>query len=265
MIASLLLPLVAQASVATVVPPADTPTIAEPRTLEEDRLALCLKQVRNDTDMAIETAQKWIAEAKPPESASAQQCLGVALAAEGIWAPAEQAFIAARDALPPGETAQRAKLGAMAGNAAIADGRPAEALPTLDQATSEANAAGDPKTGGEIAIDRARALVALGRSKEAGEALAAARRDASQDSDAWLLSATLARREGDLDAAQAYIQTAAQLRPIDLQIGLEAGVIAMLSGREEAARKSWQSVVDADPASEPARIARSYLDQLGKP
>lgn len=268
MIASLMLPMLALAPTAPVEvapPPEPSRTASQPRTLEEDRLTVCLKQVKQDTALAIDTAQKWVIEVKPPESASAQQCLGVALAADGIWGPAEQAFLAARDALPPAETGRRATLGAAAGNAALADGRPAEALPTLDKAVSEANAAGDAKTGGEIAIDRGRALVALGRVKEAEEAFAIARRDASQDADAWLLSATLARRQNDLAAAQTYIETAARLRPVDLQIGLEAGVIAMLSGREDAARKSWQSVIDADAASEPAKIAKSYLAQLGTP
>lgn len=268
MIASLLLPMLAQAAATPteVAPPATPPrAAAQPRTLEEDRLTVCLKQVKQDTTLAIDMAQKWVIEVKAPESASAQQCLGVALAADGIWGPAEQAFLAARDALPPAETGRRATLGAAAGNAALADGRPTEALPTLEKAASEANAAGDAKTGGEIAIDQARAYVALGKTKEAGEALATARRDAAQDSDAWLLSATLARRQNDLATAQIYIETAARLRPVDLQIGLEAGVIAMLSGREDAARKSWQSVIDADAASDPAKIAKSYLAQLGTP
>lgn len=267
MIAPFLLPLLAQATATPVevAPLEPSHSAQQPRTLEEDRLTVCLKQVRQDTALAIDMAQKWVIEVKGPESASAQQCLGVALAADGVWGPAEQAFLAARDALPAAEAGRRAKLGAAAGNAAIADGRPAEALPTLDKATSEASAATDTKTGGEIAIDRARALVALGRTKDAEEALAIARRDAAQDSDAWLLSATLARRQSDLVNAQNYIETAARLRPVDLQIGLEAGVIAMLSGREDAARKSWQSVIDADGASEPARIAKSYLAQLGNP
>ena len=60
-------------------------------------------------------------------------------------------------------------------------------------------------------------------------------------------------------------EKAAELRPIDLEIGLEAGVIAMLSGHEDAARKSWKSVVDADPASPEGQTAQSYLAQLDKP
>jgi Flp pilus assembly protein TadD len=44
---------------------------------------------------------------------------------------------------------------------------------------------------------------------------------------------------GHLADAQTQIQTAARLTPLDPEVGLEAGVIAMLSGHEDAARKSW--------------------------
>ena len=109
----------------------------------------------------------------------------------------------------------------------------------------------------------ARALVALDRTGEAEAALNTARRDAAQDPDAWLLSATLARRLGKLSDAQFLIETAARLNPVDPEVGLEAGVIAVLSGRDEAARKSWQSVIAAAPGSAPAALAKSYIDQLG--
>ena len=64
MIISLLLPLLAQASVtppADVLPPAEpVPIRSQPRTLEEDRLTVCLKQVRENTTLAIDTAQKKV-------------------------------------------------------------------------------------------------------------------------------------------------------------------------------------------------------------
>jgi TolA-binding protein len=60
-----------------------------------------------------------------------------------------------------------------------------------------------------------------------------------------------------------YIERAAQLFPVDPEIGLEAGVIAVLSGRDEAARKSWLSVIKAAPNSPSAKTAQGYLDQLG--
>ena len=55
----------------------------------------------------------------------------------------------------------------------------------------------------------------------------------------------------------------ATLAPLDPEVGLEAGVIAALGGRDEAARKSFTSVIHAAPGSDLARRAQQYLDQLG--
>ena len=83
------------------------------------------------------------------------------------------------------------------------------------------------------------------------------------NAQAWLLSATLSRRDGDLATAQTRIERAAMLAPLDPAIGLEAGLIAALGGRDEAARRSWQSVIEAVPGSAEAATAQGYLDQLG--
>ena len=80
---------------------------------------------------------------------------------------------------------------------------------------------------------------------------------------AWLLSATLSRRSDDLVTAQQQIERAASLDPTDPAIGLEAGLIAALSGRDEAARASWRSVLELAPGTAAAQAAQSYLDQLG--
>ena len=66
-----------------------------------------------------------------------------------------------------------------------------------------------------------------------------------------------------MDEAQAAIEKAVGINPVDIEVGLEAGVIAVLSGREEAARQSWQSVIDSQPDSLAAKTAREYLAQLG--
>ena len=159
----------------------------------------------------------------------------------------------------------RARLGAMAGNAALAQGAFEQALTTLDLARNEASGAGDIRLTGEIAIDRARALVALKRNDDAAKALVEARTTAADNALAWLLSATLSRREGKLAEAQAQIAAAAELAPRDPEIGLEAGVIAMLAGNEAAARRSWQSAIDTAPQSQAATTARGYLAQLAAP
>jgi Flp pilus assembly protein TadD len=115
-----------------------------------------------------------------------------------------------------------------------------------------------------VEVDRARAMVMQGREGEAEATLAAARTLDAQSPFAWLLSATLARRLGKLDDAQGYIETAAALSPDYPEIGLEAGVIAMLDGRQEAAEASWRSVVELSPDSAEAASARSYLAQAAE-
>ena len=208
---------------------------------------------------AEDSAAAWLAKAQGPERAVAGECLGVALSRQDKWAEAQAAFLAARDS--SADKVLRARLGAMAGNAALAQGDAAGALAALDGA--HADGAGDSVLTGGIALDRARALVMLKRHGEAEAALAEARTAAPDNAQAWLLSATLSRRMNKLAEAQAQIEKAAALLPVDPEIGLEAGVIAVLSGRTEAARKSWQSVITAAPDSEVAATARGYLAQLG--
>lgn len=231
----------------------------------DDRLQACLHLAQDDPDAAIRTAGDWLSESKGDAKTFPYQCLGAALARLGQWEEAEQAFLEARKALPESETIRRARLAAMAGNAALADRRYEAALASLDLAKAGAADGGDAALAGGIEIDRARTLANLGRPAETGEALAAARKESPDNAEAWLLSATLARREGRLADAQAYIEKAVELNPVDLQTGLEAGVIAMLAGHEDAARKSWQSVADADPASDEGKAAKAYLAQIGAP
>jgi len=226
-------------------------------------LQQCLALAQDDPEAAVESAQAWLDKEKGPGRVAPGQCLGVAHAQLGNWQEAEAALLAARDATLADDRQQRARIGAMAGNYALAGGKPEAALAELDVAHSDAMAIPDAALAGAIAIDRASALIELKRQDEAAAALTEARTSRPGDAQAWLLSATLSRRMGKLAEAQSQIERAAELLPIDPEIGLEAGVIAMLSGREESARRSWQSVVDAKPNSDAAAKARGYLAQLG--
>ncbi len=227
------------------------------------RLGQCLAGAGADPDATVNAANLWLRETSGAASALPQLCLGTALSNIGNWAQAEAAFLAGRDAAAADDHPLRARLGAMAGNAALADNDAPHALATLETAAQDARTARVATLTGEIEIDRARALVALHREDEAASELADARVSAPENALGWLLSATLSRRMGHLAEAQAQIETAARLAPADGEIGLEAGVIAELAGHEAAARKSWQSVVDAAPDSEAATHARAYLAQLG--
>ena len=222
----------------------------------------CGKALDLGSAEAIGFIETWLATAKGADLAAAQGCLGLAQGRQGAWLEAESAFIAARDAVGP-DRAARASYGAMAGNAALAGGQPERALATLTIAQTDADGLGDKAASGGIAVDRARALVALHRMAEARSAMDQAITLLPGDSDVWLLSATLYRRAGQLALAQQHIEKAAAITALDPAIGLEAGVIVQLAGREAAARKSWQSVIATAPDSPEAGQARSYLGQTG--
>lgn len=227
------------------------------------RLSDCLALAQSDSAAAIAQATAWQMQVKGSPRAQPSRCLGLALTQQGRWTEAQAAFLDAREYTPANEREDRARLASMAANAALAGGDADHALALLDTAHGEAQAAADTRLAAEIALDRARALVALKRDAEAGAALAEARTGASDNATAWLLSATLLRRQGKLADAQRMIEQAATLAPLDPSIGLEAGVIAVLGGRDDAARRSWQSVLSAAPDSDEAKVAKGYLDQIG--
>lgn len=276
MILSILLPLLAQVGPSVGVgaggslpqapleiPRKKTEAAAAAPPVQLSQAAQCRKLLGESPIAAADFAEAWLDGAKGSARAEPGQCLGMALAARGQWDEAQAAFTAAREMTPANEPANRARLSGMAGNAQLAAGKTEAGLALLDQAHGEALGAGNPRLAGEISIDRARALVALKRDGDAATALATARTNAADNGQGWLLSATLSRSQGKLAEAQQQIQVAAQLMPLDPEVGLEAGVIAVLAGNDGAARRSWLSVLKTAPGSETARIAQSYLDQLG--
>jgi tetratricopeptide (TPR) repeat protein len=231
-------------------------------------LQSCLDQIDEDAARAHAMAQIRRSETRGTERVLANHCLGTAASALGLWEDARGAFTAARDETPSKEARTRARFAALAGNAALAGGDAEGALGLLTIAESDARAAGSAPLEAIAATDRARALVTLGRGAEALGALEAATTLAPDRAESWLLKATLLRRLERLGEAQAAIERAAALAPgaagVGPEIGLEAGVIAVLAGREDSARQSWQSVIDLAPDTAQAATARGYLAQLGE-
>lgn len=266
----LLLPLIAQVGPGGVLPqaplqiPKPKSTAVAASSTSPELLQQCLDLAMTRPSDAIEVAQNWLTTAKTmKDRAGAKQCHAMAMVRIEGFAEAAPLFLSARQDTPANEADERARLAALAGNALLAADDPAGALTALDLARGDSLNGLDAKLRSGIEVDRARAMVALGRPDEAAVALAEARIAAPANHQAWLLSATLARRQDKLADAQIYIERAAQLFPVDPEIGLEAGVIAVLSGRDEAARKSWLSVIKAAPNSPSAKTAQGYLDQLG--
>nr|WP_298898625.1 tetratricopeptide repeat protein [uncultured Altererythrobacter sp.] len=226
-------------------------------------LAQCLDQLEEEPSRAHVQAQIRRDTASGQDRVLANHCLGLASTELGRWEEARAAFTAARQETPAEETRLRARFGAMAGNAALVTGDLPGALVLLDAARADALAALAGGMQGLIALDRARVLVGLEQLDAAEAALAEARLLQPDDAETRLLSATLLRRMGKLAEAQEQVEEAVRLDPTAPAVGLEAGVIAILDGREEAARSSWQSVIDLSPGTEFATSAQTYLDQLG--
>lgn len=242
-------------------PPRSSSIIDAPK--QNSWLSECLDQLEQEPSRAHVQAQIRRDTTTGEDRVLANHCLGLAATELGRWEEARAAFTAARQETPASDARLRARFGAMAGNAALVTGDSAGALTLLDEARSDAITA---KAGGLqalIALDRARALVDGGELESAEAALGEARTLRPEDAETWLLSATLLRRLDRLDEAQVQIEEAARLAPLAPEIGLEAGVIAMLDGREEAARQSWLSVTAMAPGTPEAETAQSYLDQLG--
>ena len=235
------------------------------KSIEKDkpsaRLEPCLKQASNDPKSALETAKDWRRIARNSERAQAAECQGMALVGLERFGEAQDVFASARAEAPEGSV-DRARLGAMAANAALAGGDAKAALAQAGTALADAKTADDNPMAASIELDRARALVSLKETEQAAAALTSARTLDPKNGEAWLLSATLSRRMNDLAQAQTQIEQAAILSPRDPSVGLEAGVIAALAGRDENARKSFQSVITLAPDSEQAKQAQGYLDQL---
>lgn len=224
---------------------------------DEARFDACMDLATDDPASGIVAANEWLIAGG---GYFAQHCLGFAYAKDSRWSAAADAFVsAARDA-ELAHDSRAANLWTQAGNAALASGDADLALTYFDAAMAGGTSAG--MLLGELHLDRARALVIAGRPTEAEAAFAEAHRLVPEDPLAWLLSATLARRQGKLDRAQADIDIAARLAPRDPEVALEAGNIAAVAGRYDVARRNWNQAIDIRPEGPVAKTARANISQL---
>ncbi|PKP93220.1 MAG: hypothetical protein CVT77_06110, partial [Alphaproteobacteria bacterium HGW-Alphaproteobacteria-16] len=179
------------------------------------------------------------------------------------WISAAGAFEAAALEAEAVKDLRAAKYWAQAGNAWIAAAEPAKARAALDAALASGALTGLEL--GEAHLDRARALVAAGDLASARVDLDQAVLHAAADPMAWLLSATLARRTGDIPLAQRHIKEALDRAGDDASVQLEAGNIAAMARDEAAAKLAWEKAVQLAPQSPQAAAARAALQQFAAP
>ncbi|BAV65694.1 tetratricopeptide repeat protein [Sphingobium cloacae] len=218
----------------------------------------CIDAALDAPEKGVAFAEKWRIEGG---GFYARHCMGFAYARAERWTPAIVALEQAADeAERTGEVAQSARLWAQAGNAALAGGDAAKAKADFDAALARGLPDGIEK--GEAHLDRARALVALDDHKGARDSLDIALDQAPKDPLGWLLSATLARRMGEMPLAQAHIARAVQLSPDDASVALEEGNIAILTDHADIARSAWQRAVKLSPDSPAGKAAADNLTRL---
>ncbi len=225
---------------------------------EPPRFAECMDLATGDPAAGQANAVKWRGESG---GMLARQCLGVAYANQKRWDSAAAAF---EDAAHEAELAKSAKVAdywVQAGNAWLAAGNPARARSAFDAALATASLTGLAL--GEAHLDRARALVAAGDNEGARSDIDKALANAPADPLAWLLSATLARREADLKRAASDIAEALRRSGDDPMVQFEAGNIAAASGNEADARTHWARVIELAPGTPIAESARKALEQFG--
>jgi len=220
------------------------------------RFDACVKLIRSEPAAALMQAQAWAAGSG---QVPARHCLGLAQVAGGQWTPAAETFEAAARDAEAGRDGRAATLWSQAGNAALAAGDPARARGDLDRAI--AMPALPVALRGEAWLDRARADVALDDAAAARSDIDEALKLVPADPFGWLLSATLARRQGELARADTDIARAVGLAGGDAAVMLEQGNIAWARGQADAAKAAWTRAAQTDPGSPEGKRAAAALAQ----
>ncbi|WP_109355317.1 hypothetical protein [Sphingorhabdus sp. EL138] len=228
-----------------------------PMTMTEVRFNECVDLAVDDPASGVVEANKWRIEGG---GFLARHCLGFAYAEQFNWIAATRTFAEAAREAEVAKYPRVANFWAQAGNAALAGNEAQKALEYLNAALVQGSLIGLEK--GEVHLDRARAHVALNDYEAAKKEFVMVHKLAPQDPLGWLLSATLARRMGDLAIAKADIAVAAKLAERDPAIALEAGNIAYAGGDAEQAKINWEKAVEIDAESRSAKAAQKYLAQL---
>ncbi len=218
------------------------------------RYAACMQLAARDPARAMETGFSWRIEGG---GAAAHHCLAVAQMHAGHHGAALKSYDAAVAASLAAADGQTVAILRQAGEAAMIAERPADAERFASQAL---DTPGGIELSGRARADllllRAEARVAQAQPAPAMADLDAATAAAPELAMAWLLKATLARRGGDLAAAEAALVKAADLAPDMPDVVLEAGNLAAARGNMALARTAWEAAA-ADGAGTPAGAAAS--------
>lgn len=220
------------------------------------RFQACVALIKQDPGIAVDQADAW---ARQSNNVPSRHCLGLAFVAMERWTPAALTFAQAAGEAELQGDGRAALLWSQAGNAAIAGDDAAKGRGYLDRALALPSLTAPMQ--GEAWLDRARADVALNDPKQARIDLDKGMALVPQDPFAWLLSATLARRDNDLARAARDIAEAVKRAPNDPSVALEEGNIAGAAGQRDAARRAWTRAAQLAPGTPDGKAAAAALTQ----
>lgn len=225
-----------------------------PAPVDPQRYRACAAAAEADSARGVALADSW---AKEGGGFLADRCKGLALATGGQWPAAAAIFEFAAQGAQAARHSVAYAAWAQAGNAWLAAGEPTRAKAALDNAINP-GVLRDLQLG-QAHIDRARAYVGMGELPAARGDLDIAVREAPEDPLGWLLSATLARRMGNLERARDDIVEAAERDGDNPAVQLEVGNIAAGLGEDRGARGAWARVIELAPDSPQAASAKAAL------
>lgn len=229
----------------------------EPKSPADIRFNQCIDQAADNPEKGLLAANRWQIEGG---EYLARNCLGFAYAELEDWPKAVPAFVLAAEGAEAAGDKRAAIFWSQAGNAAFVAGDNAAALKYLGLALEQDQL--DAMLRGEVHLDIARIYVAMDQYDAAKQQFVLVHELVPEDPLGWLLSATLARRMGDLALAKSDIAVAARLAGTDPAIALEAGNIAYEAGDVANATANWERAVKFGPDDPSAKAASRYLEQL---
>lgn len=240
----------------------DKPTVQRPATnlpgpQDEARFEDCLTQAPKNPIRAERDAGVWLLE---DDSYLARYCLALAQAEQQSWSAAEGNFAQAAQEAARQSDPRAARIWVLAGNAAMASGKAQGAVGSFTAALAVARLSDASRA--DVLVERARAYVGLENAVAARTDLDEALQLSPGNATIWLLSATLARREGGLARATSDIAKAAELMPDDPAVLLEQGNIAYFSDDDDAARVHWGRASRLDPKGDIGKLAAERLARI---
>lgn len=234
------------------------PVLAAPS--DPTRYAACIELAAKDPARAMQMAYAWRIEGG---GVAPRHCLAVAQMHARHHEAALKSYEAAGEASEAARDGQAIALWRQAADAALMAEQPAEAVRFLGRALARPGGAElSPRAEADLLTIRAEAQVAL---KKPELAMADLQRATSLSPDfltPWLLQATLARRQGDLAAAEAALLKAAALAPDSADVTLEAGNIAAAKGDMALARQAWEAATADAPDTPAGQAAAAALGRM---